>query len=225
MSVKIIKNIFRKCEHSATDPYIGLLQYRNTPRYNLNSPAQLLMSRQLRTKLPSKVTNLKPKIVRFAHHTKNKQYNLQRSKYYYDQHAKVSPEFKPNDLVYFKKKHTDINWYKGRIKSKTKFPRSYIVQDDTGNIYRRNSQYIRKMSNYKKQHLLNEKSNESITSANSSQNDVNETTSSSNIYQHGYTISDSQSINENQTYQNENTTPYVTRYGRTINKPQRLGEM
>ncbi|KAJ8706856.1 hypothetical protein PYW07_012934 [Mythimna separata] len=63
VSVKIIKNILRKSEESGSDPHIGLLQYRNTPRGNLSSLAKLIMSRNLRSKLPNQIKNLRPKIV------------------------------------------------------------------------------------------------------------------------------------------------------------------
>jgi uncharacterized protein len=97
VSVKIVKNIFKKCEESGTDPYIGLLQYRNSPRGNLSSPAQLLMSRQLRTKLPAKVINLKPKVVNFKLHSDQKSQHLEKTRSYYNQHARKSDTFKPND--------------------------------------------------------------------------------------------------------------------------------
>lgn len=42
----------------AKDPYIALLNYRNTPLDNRYSPAQLLMSRKLRTKIPVMSTQL-----------------------------------------------------------------------------------------------------------------------------------------------------------------------
>ncbi|XP_055388193.1 uncharacterized protein LOC129616589 [Condylostylus longicornis] len=62
-SIKTIKNILIKCSESGTDPYLGLLQYRNTKKGQFESPAQLLMSRTLRSLLPIKNSYLKPKVV------------------------------------------------------------------------------------------------------------------------------------------------------------------
>ena len=55
----LLKNLCRLLNHSWTkqkqtrDPYLSLLEYRNTPVDNFKSPAQLLMSRRLRSILPS----------------------------------------------------------------------------------------------------------------------------------------------------------------------------
>lgn len=139
ISVKIVKNILRKCENDGSDPYLGLLQYRNTPRGNLNSPAQLLMSRTLRSKLPNTINKLKPKIVKHNEHYREKQKYLERTRSYYNRNCKkYESEFSINDKIYFKKNPKDIIWTKGTIVSKTKYPRSYIVKDCNNTTYRRN---------------------------------------------------------------------------------------
>ena len=51
-AVKSIKRMMRKCQASKQDPYLGLLNLRNTPTEGLNtSPTQRLMGRRTRTLL------------------------------------------------------------------------------------------------------------------------------------------------------------------------------
>ena len=59
-AVQTVKRILKK----TSDPYIGLLEYRNTPVTGMTySPAQLLMSRATGTKFPVSEELLEPKLV------------------------------------------------------------------------------------------------------------------------------------------------------------------
>ena len=61
--VQTIKNLLKKSD----DPYLALLKYRSTPLPNSNySPAELLMSRKLRTNLPILNHDLKPKVPSYS---------------------------------------------------------------------------------------------------------------------------------------------------------------
>ncbi|XP_046841865.1 uncharacterized protein K02A2.6-like [Xenia sp. Carnegie-2017] len=52
-AVQTAKAIIKKAKYDNTDPYLGLLNYRNTPRNEIvGSPAQRLMGRRTRTLLP-----------------------------------------------------------------------------------------------------------------------------------------------------------------------------
>ena len=56
-----MKNLLKKADESNSDPNIALLEFRNSPIDGLNlSPAQMLMNRILRSKLPNR-TWLEPK--------------------------------------------------------------------------------------------------------------------------------------------------------------------
>ena len=57
-AVRTIKELL----HAAKDSYIALLNYRSTPLANSYSPAELLMSRKFRTKLPVVAENLQASI-------------------------------------------------------------------------------------------------------------------------------------------------------------------
>ena len=52
--VQTVKNIIKKAHEQNQDPYLALLEYRNTPVVGMKySPAQMLVSRRLRTKIPA----------------------------------------------------------------------------------------------------------------------------------------------------------------------------
>ena len=51
-TVKTIKRILKKFDEDGSDPYLAMLNVRNTPVDGLASPAQLLMNRRLRSNLP-----------------------------------------------------------------------------------------------------------------------------------------------------------------------------
>lgn len=51
-TIQTVKRILKKSNETRQDPYLALLEFRNTPLSGLGSPAQLLMNRQLRGSLP-----------------------------------------------------------------------------------------------------------------------------------------------------------------------------
>ena len=60
--MKTAKNLLRKALGAGTDPYIIILDYRNTPTQGMeSSPAQRLMNRRTRTLLPTMKTVLQPR--------------------------------------------------------------------------------------------------------------------------------------------------------------------
>lgn len=50
------------CKTDMSDMYLALLLYRNTPKLSQYSPAELSMSRKLRTIIPTLKYNLKPRL-------------------------------------------------------------------------------------------------------------------------------------------------------------------
>ena len=62
-AIRTVKNLLRKAGDEGKDLYISLLEYRNTPVSGMQeSPAQLLMSRMLKSKLPTAASLLQPKV-------------------------------------------------------------------------------------------------------------------------------------------------------------------
>ncbi len=54
--VQTIKNLLKKAQSGKSDPYIALLEYRNTPLDGIGySLVQLLMGRRLKSKIPTSV--------------------------------------------------------------------------------------------------------------------------------------------------------------------------
>lgn len=137
--VKIAKGILKKCQHSNTDPYIALLNYRNTPKGNLPSPAQLLFSRNLNSLLPCSTEYLEPKVTKpNLAFVERRKLSVQK---YYDRNAKPLSQLNVNDQVLFKKTQ-DSPWFHGKIKALGDTPRSYLVQDENGRLFKRNRKFF-----------------------------------------------------------------------------------
>ena len=134
--VQTLKNMLKKSE----DPYISLLQYRNTPVEGLSSsPAQLLMSRMLRDKLPSVAELLNPKIVRHARDQLVKRQKIQKS--IYDGNAKDLSDLRQGDSVYVQR---GKEWQPATVIGRSDQPRSYFVLCG-GRQLRRNRRWLRRV--------------------------------------------------------------------------------
>ena len=81
-SVQIIKHLLEKVKSDGRDPYISLLEYRNTSVDNLGSPAQLSMNRHLNSILPTNPAQLSPKVVDPTMVTTRLRQNQETNKYY-----------------------------------------------------------------------------------------------------------------------------------------------
>ena len=136
--MQIIKQILRKAEDSKQDAFLSLLEYRNTPISNsIPSPAQLLMSRKQRTKLPIARHQLKPHTIDSAQH--KLQSRQQNQKKFYDRNAKSLPPLKINDSVRVRDGRT---WVPAKVIDKHTAPRSYIVLTENGMKLRRNRAHL-----------------------------------------------------------------------------------
>ena len=81
------------------DPYLALLDYRNTPLDGQGgSPAQRLLNKRTRTLLPTNPSLLQPKLVcSDVKPVLEKQ--KQRQEHYYNKHAKPLSQLQPGDNV------------------------------------------------------------------------------------------------------------------------------
>ena len=144
-AVKSAKSLITKCMRDGSDQYMALLELRNTPMQTVNmSPAQIMFSRRIRTSIPTSA-QLLSKSQPEVRAAIDKRVELQTKSY--NRNTKSLPPLNVGDPVIFdhfqpgKKKP---KWVKGTVSSIcTKYPRSYMVTDQSGTTYRRNRVHIR----------------------------------------------------------------------------------
>jgi len=132
-SVRTVKEILKKSD----DPYLGLLSYRTSPLQNGLAPCELLMSRQLRTQLPTLPENLKPqlKIKELVKLREREEIYRSNQKVNHDlkHKAKDLPQLHVGDKVWIRDQDR-----MGKVLAPSISPRSYVVQTDKGTQVRRN---------------------------------------------------------------------------------------
>lgn len=194
-AIQTLKNMLLKASHTNSDIYLALLQYRNTPSDSLASPSQLLMSRKLRTIIPTSTQQLKPRVPKYNNFRKY----LKNKKVLFSNKGQHLIPLKLGDHVIFKLNPSDKKWTKGKIIKVGPEPRSYVISCN-GKTYRRNRVHIKKF------HDNIYESNDSNTSVNIS----NPVCSNRNNIDLEFDILPT------------NTTELKTRYGRVVKKPDRL---
>ena len=139
-AVKIAKNLVKKAKRGNKDLQMSLLEWRNTPDSNGLSPVQKLMSRRSRTTIPTTEALLKPEVIDGVY--ENIKRKRQQAKAAYDQHAKPLPELHVGEPVRLQPVNPRAPWEKGSCVAKTE-SRSYLIETEGGNLYRRNRKSIR----------------------------------------------------------------------------------
>ena len=126
--VQTVKHLIKK----ASDPYLALLCYRNTPMHNGYSPAEMLMGRRLRTDLPVDPNTLLPRIPDHDLIAAKEHKYKAKMKQSYDNRYKTKelPELEAGDSVYIR----DLD--KPGTVTENLPSRSHVIQTDTGTIRR-----------------------------------------------------------------------------------------
>ena len=139
-TVRNVKDMSNKTAASKQDFYLALLNYRASPIENHASPAQLLMSRNLRTIIPICSSQLNPNIVDLGSTHDVRQLRQERQKKYYNRNAKPLKPLMANEHVHMRK---EKQWIPATVLYETDEPRSYVVRTEEGGEYRRNRRDLR----------------------------------------------------------------------------------
>ncbi|KAJ8044099.1 hypothetical protein HOLleu_11471 [Holothuria leucospilota] len=140
-SVQTVKSLLRKALDDNNDPYLALLDFRNTPRDDtLGSPAQRLFGRRTKTLIPTSRKLLEPKTIQPQQVTQGLTKRRQKQKVYFDRNTRKLPQLKIGDSV---RVQTDRGWFPAIVKGTASTPRSYIVQTPDGARYTRNRKHLR----------------------------------------------------------------------------------
>lgn len=140
-AVKTVKRLIKCAKRAGSDPWLAILDYRNTPTESLgSSPARRLFSRRTRTLVPTAASLLKPSLVdddprRLA------DVKAQQSKRY-NRTAKALPVLQKGDAVRIEPTRGSDVWRKGVIKAQLP-NRSYDVQTEAGTTIRRTRRHLR----------------------------------------------------------------------------------
>lgn len=201
--VQTVKNLFKKCESSKGDPWLMLLEYRNTPlAAGIGSPAQILFNRRLRTKLPmcSQLLEPNPVIIKPKVFLQNKQKIYKK---YYDRNIRNLRDLQVGEKVRVYN-YVSREWEEGEVLEKLNRPRSYLVKFRNGSRLERNRRFIRPR-------LELDCDNENFGVYRPNENENNENVNVNN--------NENVEQNDNQLGQKVD---YRTRYGRKIVRPKYL---
>ncbi|XP_020917563.1 uncharacterized protein K02A2.6 [Exaiptasia diaphana] len=141
-SVKTAKNIMQKALDAQADPYLALLDFRNTPTEGYStSPAQRMLNRRTRTLLPISNKLLQPEIPTGVQ--QSLKVNQAKQAFYYDKTAKELKPLKEGDVVRVKPKESDKKFVKAKVEKQVDI-RSYQIKTEDGRVFRRNRKDLHK---------------------------------------------------------------------------------
>ena len=145
-AVKTANTLLEKARKSEQDPYLALLDWRNTPTETVKtSPVQRLFGRRTKTLLPTSSRLLKPKIPEDV----DQKIKLEKAKQslYFNEGARELQELRPGHIVRIQPQKSQVgkqkDWTRARVDGKVDI-RSYQVRTEDGRIYRRNRRHLRR---------------------------------------------------------------------------------
>ena len=140
-AIQVVKSLLQKAVDDSRDPFLALLEFRNTPSESLQlSPVQIIFGRRTRSLIPIHSTLLQTQSSQQTRHrlmdSKAKQ-----TIYYNRKATSPRPPLEIGQTVRFKPT-SDDDWRKGEIVDKLPF-RSYRVRTPDGSTRRRTSRHVR----------------------------------------------------------------------------------
>ena len=125
-AVKIVKSLIKKAQRDNKDPWLSLLDYRNTPTTGMQtSPAQRLMSRRTKTLVPISSNWLYPEVPKGVQNQIERK--CQMAKSFHDRNVKVLPHLEIGQEVRLSLLQRGKPWKAGTCVEKLS-DRSYMVE-------------------------------------------------------------------------------------------------
>ena len=138
-TVQSVKRLLTKALSSHQDPYLAILESRNTPVDGFESPAKLLMSRNLRSIIPVLPQHFKPKTTDAKAFRANRERIQLQQKAYHDRQVPNLPALEKGEFV---RMRVGKQWKPAIVTKNANEPRSYLVQTPEGKTYRRNRSHL-----------------------------------------------------------------------------------
>lgn len=135
-TVRTAKSVLDKAHAQRVDPYLSVLEHRNTPVDDIKSPAQLLMSRRLRSVFPVTKYQLRLRIISQIAVRAKRMERQEHQRQYYNYSASPLPKLQQGDQIRFK--HDIGYWKPAVIIQSAETDRSFVIRTDKGQILRRN---------------------------------------------------------------------------------------
>jgi len=208
-NVQTIKRLYKKAIEGNTSFDLALLEYRNTPISGMDlSPAQLLMSRRLRSTLPMTHSLLAPAVNKGV--TKQLKDRQERQQVYYDKGARPLLPLSKGDTVQYR---TGNRWQPAVVISRClEAPRSYLIKNVNNRTLRRNRRHLKRTSQSIRQCYFYD---DDDYGANGDNSDVND---------HQQVINRTEQMATTEEHVLIEAPSRVSRYGRPINPPRRYVE-
>lgn len=140
-AVRTAKRLMTKALEDKQDPFLALLEFRNTPSESLNlSPAQIMFGRRTRTTLPV-ASHLLGSVAGQQTQTALNRSKTRQAKYY-NRGSKAKPVLPEGQTVRFKVSDDADEWQKGEIARALPY-RAYQIRLPDGTTRRRTSKHVR----------------------------------------------------------------------------------